>query len=258
MQPAAHGGDVGYAITPCPGANMEDRIEKLERDLRRMKLYATLLTLVIGLGALAAFRQVEQDSQVLRARGIVIEDARGRDRILIGAPIPASKSRMRTDLARVEQSWATRYPNPKQYMEYYRGYRHTVHGILVLDENGHDRLAVGDSVPDPNIGKRIGPGTGVTINNAQGFERSGYSLLTVQGKDRVVLGLDDDEGEGIALSLVDEGHVGMMMRTKAGRVFLGSAPGGHPLTGMPEAFHGLLLKENDETRAITARSSRAP
>jgi hypothetical protein len=237
---------------------MDDRIEKLERDLRRMKLYAALLTLVVGVGAVAAFHQAHQGSRVLRARGIVIEDARGRDRILIGAPIPPSKSRLRTDLARVEQSWARRYPNPKQYMEYYRGYRHTVHGILVLDENGHDRLAVGDSVPDPNIGKRIGPGTGVTINNAQGFERSGYALLTVQGKDRVVLGLDDDEGEGIALALVDEGHVGMMVRTKAGRMFLGSAPGGHPLTGMPEAFHGVLLEENNETRAITARSSRAP
>ena len=237
---------------------MRDRIAKLERDLRLMKLYTTLLTLVMAAGAIAAFRPSTQEARVIRARGIVIEDARGRDRILIGAPVPQSKARVRTDLARVEQSWAKRYPNPKQYMEYYKGYRHSVHGMIVLDENGQDRLALGDSVPDPNIGKRIGPATGITVNDAQGFERSGYGMLTVQGKDRVVLGLDDNQGEGIALALVDGGHTGLMMRTSAGQVYLGSAPAGHPHTGMPQSFHGLLLKEGSETRIVTATTTRTP
>lgn len=237
---------------------MLDRIEKLERDLRMVKLYATLLTLGVGVGAIAAFRTTAQGTGVIRARGIVIEDARGRDRILIGAPVPQSKARVRTDLGRVEQSWAKRYPDPKQYMEYYKGYRHSAHGMIVLDENGQDRLALGDSVPDPNIGRRIGPATGLTLNDAQGFERSGYGVLTVQGKDRVVLGLDDDQGEGIALSLVDGGHTGLMMRTPAGQVYLGSAPPGHPHTGMPQPFHGLLLKEGNDTRTITAKTPRTP
>jgi hypothetical protein len=237
---------------------MEDRIEKLERELRLLKLYASLLTLLVAVGAIAAFRPTVQGKGVIRARGIVIEDVAGRDRILIGAPVPASKARVRTDLARVDQTWAKRYPNPKQYMEYYKAYRHAVHGMIVLDENGQDRLALGDSVPDPNIGKRIGPSTGLTLNDAEGFERSGYGILTVQGKDRVVLGLDDDEGEGIALALVDGGHRGLMMRTSSGEVYLGSAPAGHPVTRMAESFHGLLLKEGNETRAITAKTARTP
>ena len=237
---------------------MQERMEKLERELRLMKFYAALLTLVITVGAIAAFRPGAQRADVIRVRGIVIEDARGRDRILIGAPVPESKARVRTDLARVEQTWAKRYPNPKQYMEYYKGYRHSVHGIVVLDENGQDRLALGDSVPDPNIGKRIGPATGIMLNDAQGFERSGYGMLTVQGKDRVVLGFDDDQGEGIALALVDGGHTGLMMRTPAGQVYLGSAPAGHPHTGMPASFHGLLLKEGNDARTITAKASRTP
>lgn len=237
---------------------MLDRIEKLERDLRMLKLYATLLTLGVGVGAIAAFRTTAQGTGVIRARGIVIEDARGRDRILIGAPVPQSKARVRTDLARVEQTWAKRYPDPKQYLEYYKGYRHSAHGMIVLDENGQDRLALGDSVPDPNIGRRLGPSTGITLNDAQGFERSGYGVLTVQGKDRVVLGLDDEQGEGIVLALHDGGHTGLMMRTPAGRVFLGSAPPTHPLTEMPRAFHGLLLKEGNDTRTITAKTPRTP
>jgi hypothetical protein len=237
---------------------MRDRIEKLERDLRLMKLYAALLTLALAAGAIAAFRPAEQGTEVIRVRGIVIEDARGRDRILIGAPVPESKARVRTDLARVEQSWAKRYPNPRQYMEWYKAYRHAVHGMIVLDENGQDRLALGDSVPDPNIGRRIGPGTGITLNDAQGFERSGYSVLTVEGKDRVVLGLDDDRGEGIVLALHEGEHRGLTMRTSAGQLFLGSAPPGHPLTGMPQSFHGLLLKEGSDTRTITAKAPRTP
>jgi hypothetical protein len=237
---------------------MQDRIEQLERDLRLMKLYATLLTLVVAAGAVAAFRPAAQGTGVIRARGIVIEDARGRDRILIGAPVPESKARVRTDLARVEQTWAKRFPSPKQYMEYYKGYRHSVHGMIVLDENGQDRLALGDSVPDPNIGRRLGPGTGITLNDAEGFERSGYSVLTVQGKDRVVLGLDDDRGEGIVLALHDGGHRGLTMRRSGGEVFLGSAPPGHPLTEMARAFHGLFLKEGDDTRTITAKAPPAP
>lgn len=237
---------------------MQERIEKLERELRLMKLYAAFLTVAIAVGAITAFRPAAQGTEVIRARGIVIEDARGRDRILIGAPVPESKARMRTDLARVEQTWARRYPNPKEYMEYYKGFRHTVHGMVVLDENGHDRLALGDSVPDPNIGKRMGASTGITLNNADGFERSGYAILTVEGKERVVLGLDDDQGEGIELALHQSGFRGLHVRTSVGRLFLGSAPPGDSHTGMPGSFHGLLLKEGNDTRTITAKAPPTP
>jgi hypothetical protein len=79
-----------------------------------------------------------------------------------------------------------------------------MHGMLVLDEHGFERLAVGDSIPDPNVGHRIRALTGVVINDAHGFERSGYGMMTVHGTDRVMLGLDTKEGaEGLMLSVQD-------------------------------------------------------
>ncbi len=71
-----------------------------------------------------------------------------------------------------------------------------------LAENGFYRLALGDSTQDPNMGNRIGAGPRLDINDAAGFERTGYGLLTVNGKNRVTLGLDSKRGtEGLALSL---------------------------------------------------------
>jgi hypothetical protein len=229
------------------------RIERLERDLRRLKRYASALTtalLVALVAALGAFRSAAPE--VIRARGLIIEDAAGRERILIGAPIPAAANRVRTDLARVEQLWAPRYPNPKQYMEYYKGYRHTMHGMLVLDENGFDRIAIGDSTPDPNIGRRIGPASGIVINNDQGFERSGYGLLKVGDRNRVVLGLDSKSGsEALALTVFDDGRAGLSAYGPGGRlVFLGNAPPNDPAIGLSDAVSGLLLKEGGEVKHI--------
>lgn len=160
---------------------------------------------------------------VLRARGLVIVDAAGRERILIGAPIPEARNRVRTDSARAALACASQFPDAAQYMRWYAAYRHTMHGMLVLDENGIDRLAVGDSTPDPNIGKRIGAGTGILVNDANGFERTGYGMLTVDGRDRVVLGLDGKDGEESAvLSVHDGGHAGLSVRGAENRsIFLG-------------------------------------
>ena len=125
---------------------------------------------------------------VLRVRGLVIEDAAGRERILIGAPIPEAANRVRTDEARVREIWGPRFPDEEQYMGYYQDYDHSTNGLVILSEDGFDRLVLGDPVSDPNIGRRIGPSTGLVINDAEGFERSGYGLLDVNGLYRVVLG----------------------------------------------------------------------
>jgi hypothetical protein len=170
------------------------------------------------------------EPQVLRARGLVLVDDQGRERILIGAPIPSASHRVRTDDARVREAWAGRYPDPDEYMKYYAGYDNSTNGMLILDENGFDRVAVGSPTPDPNIGRRLGPSTGIVINDAQGFERSGYGLLTVNGSDRVVLGLDSNRGtEGLVLSLHDEsGYVGMDVASGSDRIFVGSKNGQKP------------------------------
>lgn len=222
--------------------NAEMRITSLERQLRQQKRLFAGLTLIAGVFALAAFTQ--PSTNVIRTRGIVIVDDKGRERILIGAPIPAARNRVRTDLARAESAWAKRFPDPKAYMRWYADYRHTMHGMLVLDENGFDRLAIGDSTPDPNIGKRIGAGPGIDINDAQGFERSGYGLLTVAGKDRVVLGLDGNDGnEAVTLSVHDGGGSGLRVDASNNRsIFLGMASP-QRVTGRPDTVSGLVLKQ---------------
>jgi hypothetical protein len=121
-----------------------------------------------------------------------------------------------------------------------------VNGLLILDEEGFDRIAVGDPVPDPNIGKRIAPSTGIVINDEQGFERSGYGLLKVEDQYRVVLGLDSAKGvEGLTLSLVDDERVGLRVQDGERSLYLGTAPSGNL---MPEPFHGLLLQQDKEVK----------
>ncbi len=109
---------------------------------------------------------VVQATETTTLGGLVIEDEAGRERILIGAPIPEAANRVRTDEARVREIWAPRFPDEEAYMGFYEDYSHETNGILILSEDGFDRLAFGDPVPDPNIGRRIGPSTGLLINDA--------------------------------------------------------------------------------------------
>jgi hypothetical protein len=127
---------------------------------------------------------------------------------------------------------------------------------LILDENGFDRVALGDPVPDPSIGKRIGPSTGVVINDAQGFERSGYGLLKVKGRYRVALGMDSAKGrEGLTLALIEEGPVGVAVTAGDRVVYLGSAPARDATTGLATAFHGLLVPVGDGIRFVANRAA---
>jgi hypothetical protein len=235
-------------------AGLRDRVGVLERQLgRTRRVCAALVTTVATISCLAAvfvfsgFQQKQSSAQILRARGLVIVDDAGRDRILIGAPIPSSKNRVRTDLKRVEEIWGKHFP--KKYMEYYQNYRHNVNGLVIMNDQGFDRLAIGDSVPDPNIGKRIGPEVGLLINDAEGWERGGYGLLRVGDAYRGVLGLDSNkEMEGLALVLDDKGGVGVMVRDKDQSLFLGSAPAGYSETGLAVPFHGLVLRKGKEVK----------
>jgi hypothetical protein len=234
---------------------MHTEIAALRRDLRLLKAYSAVLSIAVLVVIAGAFRLSRTDDQVIRTRGIVIVDAKGHERILIGAPIPAALNRVRTDSARVRQIWGPRFP--KEYLTYYQKYRHSMSGVLVLDENGFDRVAIGDSVPDPNIGRRIGPSTGMVVNDAQGFERTGYGLLHVGNADRAVLGLDDSHGgEGVSLAVIDSGPVGIRVQAGPTSIYLGRAPGediGLPGSG---TFSGLLLKDDRAVRRVTARDSQ--
>jgi len=94
----------------------ERRIARLERQVRALRLTLAALALSLGAMVISAFKQGVPE--VTRTRGIIIEDSQGRERILIDAPLPASRARVRTDTSRVRQVWAQRSPNPDQYMGY--------------------------------------------------------------------------------------------------------------------------------------------
>ena len=237
---------------------MEERLGYLERSHRRLKLYAMGITLLLLLVLLLVVSNRPSESQILRARGLVLVDEAGNERILIGAPIPEATNRVRTDPNRVAEIWGRRFP--KEYAEWYKEYNHTTNGLLILDEQGFDRIALGDPVPDPNIGKRIAPSTGIAINDNQGFERSGYGLVDFGETKHVTLGLDTDKGtEGLILTVRDNGGSGILVSDNEWLGFLGSAPAGFFGSAIDEPVQGVLLRDSERgTRRFTTEPVAKP
>ncbi len=164
--------------------SFEQRIDRLRKELR---VYRGASVLVVGLLALmvqptirSERARAEDSGKVLHLRGLIIEDQHGRSRILIGAPVP-NEGRKRQDEAT---------------------------GLIVLSENGSDRVSIGYT-PSPQIqgevSQRIAPAVGIYLHDPEGNERGGLGYLDLgKNKDRVVLGLDRATGEGIVASVDDE------------------------------------------------------
>ncbi|HMW27596.1 MAG TPA: hypothetical protein PKL81_16060 [Ferruginibacter sp.] len=231
---------------------MESTIELLrqelaqqKRKLNRVLLAAALLILVLSSQFLFSFREYD-GNKVLKARGLVIVDDNGRERILIGAPLPGAANRVRTDTARVRELWSKRFGNPEQYMKWYRDYNHQANGILILDEQGFDKVCLGDGVPDANIGPRIGKQTGLIFCDPEGFERGGIGVLNVGEKqNRVVMALDGENGtDATGISVMEDGETGFFAGGKGYRMFLGASPAdGYT----PEPFFGMLINKKKQT-----------
>ncbi len=231
------------------------RIRLLERRLYFAYLFIAIVIFIqvgtfIWSPAQASNELAHNSNKIIKTRGIIIVDEQGRERILLGAPIPAAKNRVRTDLAKVEKIWGPQLGG-QQYMNYYKNYNHSVNGMLVLDENGIDRLAVGDKLPDPNIGKRIGTDTGMSFNDEEGFERGALGILKVKGKYRVVLGMDSEKSgsEGLTLALEDGGQIGMgIYDNKSNSTFMGFLPPDTFNNETKEPFNGILMKQGKEVK----------
>jgi hypothetical protein len=118
----------------------------------------------------------DRSGDVLHVKGLIVEDANGHDRVLIGAPIPSASGRTRKD--------------------------NTV-GMIVLGANGADRLALAAPAPEPQIegvvGHRIGGETGLILDDDHGDERGGFGVLDNDG--RVSLGLDYPHGSAQAIGI---------------------------------------------------------
>ena len=105
---------------------------------------------------------------------------------------------------------------------------------------------MGDPTPDPSIGKRIAPGTGLVLMDENGDERSGYNILPIGDGYRVVLGLDSDKGtEGLALVVDDAGYNNMTISGNNKFIFLGSADTTHWATKPNNTFDGLIIRNKD-------------
>jgi hypothetical protein len=162
--------------------DLEERLQQLEKKVRRARL-----TLVVGAGALilascmaiarpdaaAAGSAQPDNASIIRARGIIIEDAAGRPRILLGAPAPTVSGRDRQD---------------------------ALTGLVYIDESGADRVTLG-AAPDPmtarGVVRRRTGSAGILIHDREGIERGGYGVLD---DGMALLTLDwPKSGEGVAL-----------------------------------------------------------
>ena len=197
---------------------MENEIRRLQDQMLGLKRkflllqIAWLLTAVVSV-VVVVVRSSEaanedKGTNVLRARGLIIVDANGRERILLGAPVPKMTGRKRQDDST---------------------------GMLVLGEDGMDRVAVG-YLPDPQVlgkvVKRISPEAGITFNDKNGNERGGLGAfddgrsglgLDYAGREAVNLFAGLDVYSGLVLGSDNErGHerAGLIVNNKTGLVRL--------------------------------------
>jgi hypothetical protein len=221
---------------------MDENTRTLEALVSRLRNQIRVLSalFLVGLSAGSFLMLRRGDDRILRARGIIIVDDQGRDRILIGAPVPDSKSRVRTDPQKAMKAWGSKYPR----FDWYAGLDHRTNGILILNDRGFDQIIVGDPVPDPNIGRRIAPSVGIAINDPTGEERSGWGFFP--DKNRIVLGLDSDKGtEGVVLSILEDGSAGLSTSGGRGEIFLGHTGSATPVAGPPGPFDGLFISNRE-------------
>jgi hypothetical protein len=170
---------------------LEQRLEIVERRSRQLALICLSQMLVLGVLAVWVTRsesvQAQSSPEVLHARGLILEDSAGRPRILIGSPFPHVKQRLRQDA--------------------------TTSAMVFLDEQGHDRLTVGEET-QPQIGGKIGfhriaSGYGVIIHDNRGDERGAYSWLS---NGRALITLDRPGAEAWVAVVNDRtGEAGMAL-----------------------------------------------
>jgi hypothetical protein len=230
---------------------MNENFSSLKNEIQKLKNRDKLRDIIFALGGVflsvlfISMRNGLKNEKIIRVQGIIVEDINGNERILIGAPIPYAQNRARTDTVKIKDTWGKRLG--ENYMGWYKDYNHEANGIVILDENGWDKIIVGDPTPDPIIGKRIGNSTGIIINDNSGLERTGYGILDVNGSDRVVLGLDRGNGtEGATLSVMPDGTTGLNLNSDGQSIFMGKAAKGNWNSPDKQEFHGIIIR--DETR----------
>ncbi len=239
---------------------VEQEIQALTASVRRLKKVVLLMGAALVALPVAAF--TVRDAEIIRVKGIIVEDAEGRARILIGAPAPQVEERIRTNPERARAVWGesgeTGGRNARNYQ--WARLRNDAVGMLILDENGHDSVALGSPVPDPLNGRRIAPSNGLSFHNANGVERGGmgYMYDPARGIDRTTLGLDSASGEGAGLIADKDGTNGLWANGPGGAVLFSglTQPNGLFAAG-DQARLGLLVRNGDRSGTFVGAGSTA-
>ncbi|MDF7814758.1 hypothetical protein [Hymenobacter sp. YC55] len=160
-----------------------NRVTQLERQLKRQRQIGILVGLLLAGAVATSF--VADKPTYLRVRGITVVDAKGKPRILLGAP-PETAGRNRKDASTAS--------------------------LVVLGPQGQDRVILGES-PNPLLkGKvypRIAASYGMTIHDSTGQERGGMSFLD---NGRGVIALDRHNQDAVEMIVNDKtGFAGLTM-----------------------------------------------
>jgi len=224
---------------------MDQEKTSILKQLYWLKVYA--IGSAISMVAILTLSFSNNTPDVIRTQGLVITDELGRDRILIGAPIPPSKQRVRTNIKKVQEVWASRMGGESYMQDYTQNLYHGVEGILFLNEDGYDKLILGEKMPDPNTGKRLVDAAGFTFNDDRGFERGGLGVSkTEDGNYRVIFGMDDPKvGEALHLFVLEDGTMGLQIASEEGRLLLGRSPENGGFFNNQEKFFGIKIEGTD-------------
>lgn len=183
---------------------------------------------------------------VITVKGIIVKDENGKDRILIGSPIPFSKDRVRTDTALVRKHWANKFNDPNQYMEWYRRYRNSANGIVFMNQEGFDEVLVGENLADANVGVRLFRMSGILVNTQKGWERVGAGVNTLEnGETRQGFGVDDDSGEALHMMTMEDGSKGIVIGGESGSFRIGMAKKDGELFQNKGKFTGIKYFDNN-------------
>ncbi|WP_299526543.1 hypothetical protein [Winogradskyella sp.] len=156
---------------------LETKVKKLQ------KLYVFNLIVILLLVFLITYKFWINDKvfyKKITTNQITVKDQQGRDRILISSDITKSQSRIRKD---------------------------SLSGVLILDEDGNDRVVLGASpfikTNQNSIIKRASKGPyGIVFNDENGVEKGGMGYYSDKGLS--ALGLDGVSGEGIVMFVPKE------------------------------------------------------
>lgn len=126
---------------------MEEQIKKLQRT-QRVQWVVILLLLFLVAGF---WINSDNDSEIIHAKGLVIENENGQAMISLGYPVPQTTGRIRSD---------------------------TLNGMLFLDDKGADRIHLGPHgklyLGGNYYGRSNDEGWSLFFNDPKGEERSGY------------------------------------------------------------------------------------